>query len=150
MSVGHTGRWIAIGAMAAVLVNSGSGCGKGANRDQLFPVTGRITYKGEPLAIGTVILIADLTKGNDTKHEPRGPIDNQGNFEVNTAGQPGAPPGWYKIRVVARKSPNANSSNPYAVMPSLLPKKYDNPNTSELAFEVTESPTDGAYDIVLK
>jgi len=131
-----------------VLVWSSSGCGNHASGDKLLPVSGKVTYKGEPLTTGTVILVADLEKGNTTKHEPRGPIDTQGNFEVSTTGQPGAPPGWYKLAVIAKKPPNP--SKPYAITASLLPKKYDSAKTSELAFQVTENAADGAYDLVLK
>jgi hypothetical protein len=142
-------RWLITGGTAAVLVWLSSGCGNKASDDKLVPVTGKVTYKGEPLAAGTVVLVADQAKGNNTKQEPRGPIDNQGHFEVNTAGQPGAPPGWYRIAVLARKQ-STNPSKPYQVMPSLLPKKYDSAKTSELAFQVTENAPEGAYDIVLK
>jgi hypothetical protein len=141
-------HWLITGGLAGLLVWSTSGCGNSALGDKLFPVTGRVTYKGEPLTTGTVILVADLDKGNNTKHEPRGPIDNQGNFEVSTAGQPGAPGGWYKLAVIAKKPPPPGK--PYAVTASILPKKYGNAKTSELAFQVTENPADSAYDIALK
>jgi hypothetical protein len=66
---------------------------------------------------------------------------------VSTAGRPGAPPGWYKVAVIANKP--ANPSKPYAVTASLLPKKYGTADTSELAIEVTEKAAAG-YDIILK
>jgi hypothetical protein len=123
------------------------GCGSDGSGDKLLPVSGKVSYKGEPLATGTVILIADAARGNLTKHEPRGAIDDQGNFEVSTAGRPGAPPGWYKVAVIANKP--ANPKKPYAVTGSLLPKKYGDAKTSELAIEVKETPNSTAYDIVL-
>jgi hypothetical protein len=123
------------------------GCGSNQGGDKLFPVRGKVTYKAEPLTTGTVVLVADAAKGNTTKHEPRGPIDEQGNFQVSTAGTPGAPPGWYRVAVIANKP--TNPSKPYAVTGSLLPKKYGDANSSELAIEVTEKPS-AAYDISLK
>jgi hypothetical protein len=149
MHFGNICRWLVASGLAVVLVWSSSGCSNNATGDKLLPVSGKVTYKGEPLTTGTVILVADVEKGNTTKHEPRGPIDNQGNYEVSvTAGQPGAPPGWYKIAVIAKKLPNP--SNPYAITASLLPKKYESAKTSGLAFQVTENAADGAYDLVLK
>ena len=68
---------------------------------------------------------------------------------MSTAGRPGAPPGWYKVAVIANKAVT-NPNNPYAMTGSLLPKKYGNANSSELAIEVTEKPSGSAYDIVLK
>jgi hypothetical protein len=148
MRGGHVCRRLGAGGLAAALAGFSLGCGNARSGDQLLPVSGKVRYKAEPLTTGTVILIADTVKGNTTKHEPRGPIDDQGNYEVSTAGKVGAPPGWYKVAVVANKP--ANPSKLYAVTGSLLPKKYGQANTSELAIEVTEKPSPGAYDLVLK
>jgi hypothetical protein len=148
MRLGRVCRRIGASGLTAALVWFIIGCGKESGGDQLVPVHGKVSYKSQPLMTGTVILVADSAKGNMTKHEPRGPIDDQGNFEVDTAGRPGAPPGWYKIAVIANKP--VNPSKPYAVTESLLPKKYGNAKTSELTFEVTEKPVAGAYDLLLK
>lgn len=148
MRLGRGCRWLGTGGLATALVALSLGCGQESGGEQLFPVSGKVRYKGEPLTTGTVILVADPIKGNTTKHEPRGPIDDQGTFQVSTAGRLGAPRGWYKVAVIANKP--ASPDKLYAVTGSLLPKKYGNANTSELAFEVTAKPADGAYDIVLK
>jgi hypothetical protein len=148
MRPGRVYRWLRIGGLTVALVGACAGCGKDSTGENLLPVRGKVVYQGEPLTTGTVILIADASKGNTTKHEPRGSIDGQGTYRVTTAGRPGAPPGWYKVAVIANKPPTPNE--PYAVTGSLLPKKYGDANTSELVIEVTEKPDDTAYDIVLK
>jgi hypothetical protein len=148
MRPGSVCRRLGIGGLAAALAWLSVGCGTDSREDKLFPVSGKVSYKGEPLTTGAVILVADILKGNTTKHEPRGPIDEQGYFQVSTAGKLGAPPGWYKVAVVANKPMNPNK--PYAVTGSLLPKKYTTAKTSELALEVTENPASGSYDISLK
>lgn len=140
--------WLGTGGLAAALACLSIGCGSESGIGRLIPVSGKVTYKGAPLTTGAVILVADAAKGNATKHEPRGPIDEEGNYQVSTAGSPGAPPGWYKVAVVTNKP--ANPKNPYAVTGSLLPKKYSSANTSELAIEVTENPGEGAYNLTLK
>ena len=148
MRPGRGCRWLGSGGLAVALMALSIGCGKDSGSDKLLPVSGKVSYKAEPLTTGTVILVPDAAKGNASKHEPRGPIDDQGNFQVSTAGSPGAPPGWYKVAVIANKPSNPNK--PYAVTGSLLPKKYGNAKSSDLAIEVTEKSTDAAYDIVLK
>src|SRR5262245_10903939 len=148
MRLGRVCRWLRIGGLAVALMGLCVGCGRDSNGDKLLPVRSKVSYQGEPLTTGAVLLVADTAKGNTTKHEPRGSIDDQGNYRVSTAGRPGAPPGWYKVAVIANKPPNPNK--PYAVTGSLLPKKYGDANTSELAIEVREKPADAAYDIVLK
>src|SRR5262249_16566873 len=137
-----------VGGLAVVLAGFALGCGKGSGEEQFFPVTGKVIYKGEPLKTGTVIFVADTVKGNKTQHEPRGPIDDQGHYEVSTAGRPGAPPGSYKVAIIPNK--RIDPAKLYAIPESLLPKKYTSAKTSELALEVTEKSADGAYDLVLK
>jgi hypothetical protein len=148
MRRGPVGRWLRSGGLAVTLMGWCVGCANDGNGDAFLPVTGKVSYQGQPLITGTVILVADATKANTTRHEPRGAIDGQGSYRVRTAGRPGAPPGWYKVAVIANKPPSPNE--PYAVTGSLLPKKYGDANTSELAIEVRAKPADGAYDLVLK
>src|SRR5258708_9945808 len=103
MSVGRRSclRWriTTAGPMAFALFLIG--CGKGGD-ESLLPVTGKVTYGG-PLTTGTVILVADSAKGNTTTHEPRGPIDGQGNFQGSTAGRPGAHPRLYHATLISKK-----------------------------------------------
>jgi len=148
MCPGRVCCWLIIGGLAVALMGLCVGCGKDSDIDKLLPVSGKVRYQAEPLTTGTVILVPDAAKGNTTKHEPRGPIDDQGNYRVTTAGRPGAPPGWYKVAVIATQPPNPNK--PYAVTGSLLPRKYGDASTSGLAIEIREEPADGDYDLVLK
>jgi hypothetical protein len=74
---------------------------------------------------------------------------------VNTRGKPGAPPGWYKVIVTAvaeppehPKAPGKHAGRPVAQ--SLLPAKYGQAKTSDLALEVVEQPASGAYDLKLR
>lgn len=121
------------------------GCGKA---DPLVPVSGRVTYQDRPLETGAVVFIPDAEKGNTTKHEPRGTIDKGGGFEMVTAGKPGTPPGWYKVAIIATRPPS--EKNPYAVMPSLIPRKYNDAKTSDLTVEVRDASSPGGYSFDLK
>jgi hypothetical protein len=131
-----------------MIVAGVAGCGGGTKTETFLPVAGKVEYKGKPLATGVVIFTADADKGNTTPHEPRGKIDADGTFTVMTAGKPGAPPGWYRITVVANKP--QDEKNPYAVPASLIPKHYADTSKSGLSAEVVASPPPGAYDFVLK
>ncbi len=106
------------------------------------PVSGKVTVGGEPLKTGTVTFFADA--GNPTKAEPRGQIKEDGTYEVQTDGKPGAPPGTYKVIVIA-SGPPADSKDPYAKGPLLVNKKYISEKTSDLKVTVP-SPN---YDLTL-
>src|SRR5579859_6703881 len=131
---------------AVALVLCLAGCG--APESKFIPVTGKVTYKGEALPTGSVVFVADASKGNTTPHEPRGIIDATGNYQVTTAGKPGAPAGWYKIAVLANKP--QDTKNPYGMPVSLIPKKYGDAAQSGLSIEVVAPPASGSYDLTLK
>jgi hypothetical protein len=132
--------------LAGVLALFLLGCG--APPDGFTPVRGKVSYQGKPLGTGVVILTADTARGNKTAHEPRGTIDENGTYQVTTAGKPGAPPGWYKVGVVCTRA--KNDKNLYAIPDSLIPKHYGEPEKSKLAIEVVDKPAAGAYDLDLK
>src|SRR5262249_8865344 len=115
-----------------------------------IPVTGTVNYQDKLLETGVVVLVADRTKGNMTKHEPRGPIMDDGTFEMETAGKPGAPPGWYRVKIHANQPQSEDPKKMYARTASLIPPKYGDPATSGLTVEVVETPASGAYDFRLK
>ena len=114
---------------------------------KLYPVSGRVLLGGKPLtgvAQGGVSFRGHALKGNDTLHQPTGPIDTEGTFALFTAGKKGAPLGWYKVVVAAY----ANTLAEGPVRPRLLldPKYYDVKKT-DLSIEVVAEPAPGAYDL---
>src|SRR5687768_2340133 len=80
------------------------GCTKtdGGNR---VPVAGKVTFQdGKPLPRGTVIFTPDPGKGNQSQHEPRGAIDADGNYKVETTDRlNGVQPGWYFVTIIAQE-----------------------------------------------
>jgi hypothetical protein len=135
--------------LAWLILALAAGCGK-SGEEALMPVGGTVTYQGKPLPTGVVIFVPDRTKGNRTRHEPRGPILEDGTFEVETAGQLGAPPGWYRVKIHANEPQSTDPKKMYARTASLIPAKYGDINTSEIAVEVVQAPSAGAYDFLLK
>jgi hypothetical protein len=122
------------------------GCGK---KDELIPVSGKVLFKDQPLPRGTLVLTPDAAKGNTTLHEPRGEIDAQGNYELNTSGKPGAPPGWYKVAVIALKEEIPKGGRGPAPV-WLAPQRYADPKTSQLAIEVKAQAAPDSYELRLK
>jgi hypothetical protein len=88
----------------------------------------------------------DAARGNTTRYEPAGQIDASGNYKLITAGKDGAPPGWYKVSVVAVEP--IDPGDPYAPRKSIVNRKYGTPD-SGLAVEVVAEPAPGAYDLKL-
>ena len=149
-------------AIALCMTLGTYGCND-AGIGKTYPVSGRITIDNQPLnAESTVILLKpDVSRGNHTPFMPSGSVDENGTYEINTSGQAGAPPGWYKVVVTAhsgsvqhprQSSGGANSRGGHpqrAMVRSLVPAKYGTEQTTDLALEVVENPTKGAFDLRL-
>jgi hypothetical protein len=142
----RVGSWTALG-VATVLLSGLAGCG-GSGSETLLPVEGQVKINGKPLTRGTVILYPDKGKGNTTKHEPRGNLEADGRFKIATHPKAGAPPGWYKVAVIATEP--GDPKNPYALPRSLIPEKFGKPDESRLTLEVRSDAPPGAYDLDLK
>jgi hypothetical protein len=146
---------------AAVLLLLGLIAGCGESGPEVYPVKGRVTVNGQPIRaqIGTINLVPDKSKGNNTTLQPTGYLDEDGTYTVYYAkGKKGAPPGWYKVQIVASQlgeGPPISTPRPEGKGPGPLPpgplfdSKYTRAETSGLAFEVVKDPAAGAYDLKL-
>jgi hypothetical protein len=131
--------------ITAVLLAGLAGCGPSGSG--LLPVEGQVKFRGKPMTQGTVVLYPDPSKGNTSKHEPRGTIEADGRYKVFTHPHRGAPPGWYKVAVIATEP--SDPKNPYSLPRSLIPEKFGKPDESRLSWEVRSNPPPGAYDLDL-
>jgi hypothetical protein len=133
--------------LTALLIGWGlltvAGCSKSG--EVLAPVAGKATVDGKPLKSGTVSFRPDASKGNGTAHWPNGAVDAEGNFELTVPpGRKGAPPGWYKVVVIALDDPWPGKPHKW-----LANQKYSDESTTPLRIEVVPNPEPGRYDLKL-
>jgi len=160
---------LSAGACAAL-----AGCGKGI--PGLVPVTGKVFFKGQPFtkevappgqtqqagplkgkslspkanqtaAFGGVIFIPDTAKGNGTLYQPAGTIDAEGNYQIFTNNQRGAPPGHYLVSVQSMYGMAISANTPPQ---SSIPLRYADVKTSGLSVEVRDDAPPGSYDLRLE
>jgi len=137
-------RWpqVALGALCALAaLGLVIGCGGGASGPaaKLVPVSGKVTYKGQPLAKGRVSLMP-VKPGNTSTGDI---VD--GAFKLSTYQKDdGAPPGSYKVAVTAwEKEPTMES--PKGV--PAIPQKYFDAAKSGLTAEVGVQKTELTFDL---
>jgi hypothetical protein len=132
--------WLCAGFFVALNL---SGC---APAESLIPVEGKITLDGKPLTKGSVIFHPDASKGNATLNQPHGEIDPSGTYRLFTQrDRDGAPPGWYKVSVMAQE----RDPNDVYKITWITPPPYANHETSGIRIEVVEAPAPGAYDVAI-
>jgi hypothetical protein len=140
------------GTIAVLLTYLALGC-RDSSRGTPVPVSGRITVDGQPLKADNVTVVFKPVKGNPTRYEPYGSVDEDGRYTLLlTPGQKGAEPGRYKVIVAAFEAP-ANERRPLLAPARnyrfLVNPRYGNPKTSGLEIEVVHSSAPGAYDLKL-
>lgn len=122
--------------------------GCGSHEIPLYPVEGRVTFKGAPVADATVAL-----HGDASTRLPTGRTDADGKFRISTLKEgDGAPVGKYvvtvsKFSVDVPDSPQPTSMDQAAKAPpktvnakSELPRPYGDPAQSRLECEVSAKP----------
>ena len=140
-SVGRCG-WVLLAALAA------AGCGEsGASsleRMRTVPVSGRVAYRGKPLAN-----VAVTFQSVDGKVSATATTDASGAFRLTTyAPDDGAPPGSYKVTVASGGAAREIEPGVLAPVPedgdagapkSPVPVRYADPTRSDLTADVKES-----------
>jgi hypothetical protein len=120
---------LALAAFALAL-----GCKEGPKG--ALPVTGKVNYKGMPLAGGTIVFTPDASHGN-SGDIALGEIHLDGTYTLRTGKNSGVAPGWYRVTVAALSTQGvALPGQPYSIPQSLLPERYRDPEQSNLACEI--------------
>jgi hypothetical protein len=155
-------RFLVVIATSAAITTTIIGCGNDDGLGRRFPVSGTVTYNGNPLQKGTISFISEDPNGVGAT----GAIED-GSYTLSTGGNnDGARAGKYKVVVVAKEDWQAKAkadfqkaraarsnvsgtedldfvpkqflSNAEAAAKSLIPAGYGNSNTTNLTAEVKE------------
>ena len=108
-----------------------------SNRDpydpQCYPVTGKVTFKGEPAHHAVVSFVpVDSSEG---RSPAAAVVDENGEYRLQTLKRiDGAEPGEYRIKISWQKPLGVGDDAD--TTKELLPKKYQDPATSGLRFTV--------------
>jgi len=161
----------ALGVVVAVLLGFGPGCGgRATDAPKTVPVTGTVTFKGQPLE-GATVAFSPKTTG---LRSAIGTTDAAGHFKLTTLyPADGAMPGSYTVAISkteggAAPAPNVDTSVEATIERSkkaamegkmgpgvrkgaskdLLPAKYKTANTSGLTAEVkAQGGNDVTFDL---
>jgi hypothetical protein len=127
-SMKRTLPWYCSAAAATLLLVAGCDAGAGSPA----PVRGKIAYRSLPLHTGTIVFTPDASRGT-TGVLVRADIRPDGTYSLGTTDANGAPPGWYRVTIMAMEG---SSTGGYTVPRSLLPDKYRDPDLSGLSCKV--------------
>jgi len=135
------------------------GCGDDSGLSKRYPVSGTVTYKGEPIAKGTIGFVPTKAEGRAATGE----IDN-GRYTLTTAvAGDGALPGTYKVTIISQdidtselkavaKGGQFHHDEKFAKATlnakNLVPARYKLAETSDITKEV--KPETNRIDIDLK
>lgn len=121
-----------------------SGCAS-SNQLATVPVSGKVTYEGQPLTTGSVIFIA--AAGGPTADANIGP---GGEYTLGTySDTDGVPPGEYNVMVVAMSEQDSMDAETGGGAESLVPSRYGDPSKSGLTASVKAGePNEINFDLV--
>lgn len=120
-------------SLAALVLTAGLLCGCGGPENGMVSASGRVSFDGRPVPLGTVTLYQDgASRG-------MGPIDD-GQFTVHqSADTPGVQPGQYQVAVTCwEEDPHTVQEDGSIGGPgiSLIPEKYTSAETSGLTVDI--------------
>jgi hypothetical protein len=133
--------------LAIFSVSAIVGCGGGVEHSETVPVSGTVTWNGDPLKTGRVQFVP-----NDPKNgRPAvGDLDQDGNYKLMTfQADDGAMPGSYKILVNAMTEGDPDDFKTRGGT-QILPQKYYDPNSSGLTASIEESDENKVVDLTLE
>lgn len=123
-----------VAALMGVLAAVAPGCNNSSG-DHLTPVKGKITYKGTPLASGTIVFIPDTSRGT-RGNLAIADIQGDGTFTLKSNDALGVVPGFYKVTVSC-----VQTLGPGQLPQSVLPPRYSDPQHAGLACQVMANKT---------
>ncbi|WP_428305885.1 carboxypeptidase-like regulatory domain-containing protein [Lacipirellula sp.] len=125
--------------VALLILAVAVGCGSGSSEPVTYPVTGKVTIGGAPVAGADVTFVpqsADLGIGGATAQTgPDGSFNVKVMYDLGKSSKEGLPAGDYRVFVIKLEQP---SGPPSLSKPpkNTLPQKYASPDTSNLSATV--------------
>ncbi|HEY1065317.1 MAG TPA: hypothetical protein VGE52_04380, partial [Pirellulales bacterium] len=117
------------------------------DRVAVYPVTGKVLFKGKPAPGATVVLTP--AKPLPNVPTPRANVLADGTFKASTYdSDDGAPQGEYKVTVIWYK-PGVENGVPVQGTQNVVPAKYSSPDTTPEVARVEAGPTT-LKDIIIK
>jgi hypothetical protein len=136
-------RVVSLAALAVMM----TGCSGGTGLSGMAPVTGKVTYKDQPVDGAIISFI-----GEGTTRTATAVSSADGSYKLMTLDVEGAMPGQYTV-VVDKTESSAGASKlvtmeeaekvnalPVAAPKKLLPEKYGDPTKTPLKFPVKDGP----------
>lgn len=123
-----------------VLMLAASGCGSSNPWETVYPASGKVVFKGQPVVDAEIALFPEDSGAPETVR-PRAKSTGDGGFAVWTYERgDGAPAGRYKATIVHHEVVVSNGA--MGVKPNSLPRKYANPQTTDVVVEIAHGQTE--------
>jgi hypothetical protein len=136
-----------LGALAVASLTFAPGCGGGDGLGKRVPITGKVTYNGQPVKKGQISFVPEASDGHAaTAQIVNGEIKEASTLEAND----GILPGKYKVAISAQEDVDVSDvTKKYKAMPDpaelakaraagkkLIPDKYTNALDSGLTADI--------------
>jgi hypothetical protein len=148
--------WTCATGIALVFTLVAQGCGRtDPAKPKLAKVSGKVTYKGQPLTKGRVVFTPVAGKGSESGQVASGDIESDGSYRLTTFDtNDGAVLGQHIITLQVYQGgddmgkPKPDGTFDYKLPKSAIPNKYTQADTSPLRYTVVEGTS--TYDIELE
>jgi len=132
------GRAASVAACGLLTLLLLPGCGEGL--PETVPVSGRVTFQGQPLDSGQVVFHPQSIPEGLPRRPATGVLDREGRFQLTTfrTGD-GAVPGTYQVAIFSYLSDQTSAEDDVAIPETVwrIPERYGNPQQSGLTANVT-------------
>ena len=127
-----------LGGVALALLQAG--CSGDDGRVPVFPVTGKVSVKGE-VPEGALIVFYPAQSGGESELRPSAKVKSDGTFSLTTYdANDGAPSGDYTATIQWNKI--IKKGNDYKAGPDLIPKSYASRESTLWKVKVAEAPNE--------
>lgn len=134
-------RWAC--AWVAVATSGIVGCSDG-----LATVSGTVTLDGRPIAVGEHVNgVVTFLREDGSGAPASAALDRSGRYTLATGSRMGVEPGSYRVTVAVTETIFPDDPNAMPIPKLLTPRKYGDPQNSELRAEV--KPGNNTFDFAL-